>query len=108
MTPQEFAALFPGRPFAIRYVERGEHGGRKFVWHVMFTSDYFTSDSDRAVYDHGPPRMPDGFGATLDEAFDAVVTGVVRDAERRVSRDLEELRKSETELREVKTRLGAG
>lgn len=70
MTLQEFASLFPKRAFALRYVERGEKGARKFVWHLQYTNDYFTSDTDRDVYNHGVPNYPDGFGDSPEEAID--------------------------------------
>jgi nicotinamidase-related amidase len=105
MTPQEFADLFPGRPFAIRHVERGAHGARKFGWHVMFTSDYWTSDSDREVYAHCPPSDPDGFGETLEEAFANVAKGVLERAEGRRANYEKLLEEAQQELAVTRVRL---
>lgn len=106
MTPEEFAKLFPGRPFAIRYVERGEHKKRGFFWHVVFTNDYWTSDSWRPIYDHCLPSEPDGQGDTLEEALADIVRKTVAAAD--ASRDYcrEELDKADRKARELKARLG--
>ena len=108
MTPKEFAELFPGKPFAIRWVERGDRGDRKFNWHVMFTNDYWTSDTWCAVYDHCSPSLPDGHGDTIEEAIDALVAGLVERAEARRQYAKEELLEVEQEERELKARLGRG
>jgi hypothetical protein len=106
VTSAEFVKLFPGRAFAARYVERGDKGARAFVWHVMFTNDYWTSDSDRDVYNHCPPREPDGFGPTLEAAFDDVARNWVGAADRQVAMYRVRLTESEQEARELKERLG--
>jgi len=40
------------------------------VWHIQYTSDYFTSDSDRGVFDHVAPNVPSGCGTSPEEAID--------------------------------------
>ncbi len=82
MTLQKFAQLFPSSPFALRYVEQGEHGKRKFVWHIKYTSDYWTSDTCRAVYDHCDPVVPDGFGDTPEEAVDDLLRNTLAQHQR--------------------------
>lgn len=109
MTPEEFAKLFPERSFAIRYVDRGPHKARKYVWHVMFTGDYWTSDTDRPIYtDHNrrDDITADGIGDTLEEALDAAVAKVLGHAQAHVDHYREGLREQEQKLRELKTRLG--
>jgi hypothetical protein len=76
MKIEDFAKLYPESPFALRYVERGAQGARKFVWHIMRTSDYFTSDTDRQVYDHRAPAEPDGFGDTPEGAIDDLLSNI--------------------------------
>jgi hypothetical protein len=101
VTPEDFAALFPGQPFAIRWVEHGEYRKRSFFWHVMFTSDYWTSDSCSAVYDHCAPDHPDGKGETLDAAFDDLLKKTVKRAQARLEASREELAEREQLLRDA-------
>lgn len=69
MKIEDFVAAFPGHPFALRWVERGPHGERKFGWHAMFTSDYFTSDTDRLIDNHQPPHHWEAFADTPEAAL---------------------------------------
>ncbi len=105
MTPKEFADLFPGRPFAIRWVERGDHGARAFFWHVVFTSDYWTSDSWREVYDHHRPDCPDGKGETLEAAFADLIKKTHERALKTVEYQKKKLLESEQELRDVEAKV---
>lgn len=100
MTLDEFIEKFPERPFAIRFIERGEQYRRKFVWYVMFTSDYFTSDSDRAVLNHCPPNDPEGFGDSLELALDDLRNKLASKLQRAVSDHRELLKEAEGKLRE--------
>lgn len=82
LTIEQFTRLFPRSPFRLSYVERGEHKNRKFIWYAAFTSDYFTSDSDRLVDDHCPPRgypnpYTDASGNTPEEALSELARQVL-------------------------------
>ncbi len=110
MTPQEFAALFPERSFAIRYVDKGPHKERKYVWHVMFTGDYWTSDSNQPIYtDYSREpfneQYADGLGETLEEALQNAVDKVLRSAQQVRQGRQEKLLKAEQELRDLEAKL---
>jgi hypothetical protein len=104
MTPKEFTELFPGKPFAARYVERGEHQRRAFIWHVMFTNDYWTSDTDRDVYTHCVPAEPAGFGDTLEAALEDIARNMVAAADGQCAYHRDRLAEREQEARELKER----
>ncbi len=105
MTPAEFAAMFPGEPFAIRHVERGRTGARSFFWHVQFTNDYWTSDSGRAVYEHVTPGKPDGKGATIEAALDDCARNQLKSARSVSDYRREELAKAEKLVRELEAKV---
>jgi hypothetical protein len=86
MKLDEFMVIFPSCPFALHYVERGEHKSRSFGWHASFTTSYWTSDTDRPIYVQHPPRFHDGkfiegWGATPEEALEQLARGVLNNAQ---------------------------
>ena len=98
VTIAKFIEMFPGMPFCLRYVERGEHKQRAFGWHARFTSDYFTSDSDRLVDDHHQPSFTTGWGSTPEEALGEIIVGMLNSASSKVKHDEERLREDRAEL----------
>lgn len=81
MTIEEFLKVFPDTPFALHYVERGTHKERSFGWHASFTTSYWTSDTDRPIYNHNPPtnmlgEYLEGWGDTSEGALEDLVTKV--------------------------------
>jgi len=88
MTIEQFQAIFPRVPFSLHYVERGEQTKRRFGWHASFTSSYWTSDTDRPIYSHDPPRndlhqLLEAWGETPNEALLLLARMVVNSAKRR-------------------------
>ncbi|HEY6921947.1 MAG TPA: hypothetical protein VI653_00650 [Steroidobacteraceae bacterium] len=98
MTLQEFAQLFPESPFALRYVEQGARGERKFVWHIQYTNDYWTSDTCRAVYDHSCPPVPDGFGDSPEAAIEDLLKNTLVQRQRALASRQKELGEAHSQL----------
>jgi hypothetical protein len=110
MTIEEFQKAFPGVPFALHYVKRGEANKRKFGWHASFTNEYWTSDTDRPIYNHNPPHdemytMYEAWGKTPYDALDALTDMVLNGAANRVEARRKSLIEAEDALKTLRIAL---
>ena len=109
MTLQEFAALFPGEAFNVHRVERGPGNRRRWIWFARFTSDYFTSDTDRLVYDHRyhqAPGWPGAEGETPEAALDALAELVLEQKGERAKNAAKHQHEYEQDFAEFRKKLG--
>jgi hypothetical protein len=106
MNIKSFLKLFPATPFYLHRVERGAHRERKFIWHARFTSDYFTSDTDRLVDNHKPPHgYTDAFGDTVEECLEDLAQQVLKNMESSTAHYQKGQREAEGKLSEFRQKL---
>lgn len=104
-TVEQFIEWFPHAPFELKRVERGAADQRKFGWLARFTSDYYTSDSDRLVDDHRRPSYEESFAYSIEEALGGLALALAKNAEAETRHARERLAKLEAAERKLKEQM---